>query len=91
MKKYLVGLEEEALVICKTLADAEEMIFSIAEDDMYECYLYIALDPYGYNNVVEEFIDEYRQRKPKRFKFMEAWYLYSSSNGYWIEEVEELE
>ena len=36
MKKYVVGYGELCLCICKTLSDAEEMILSIAEENIYE-------------------------------------------------------
>ena len=36
MKKYVIGHEEQCLFVCKTRSDAEEIILSIAEDNVYK-------------------------------------------------------
>ena len=36
MKKYVIGYDEQCLFICRTRADAEEMILSIAEEKVYK-------------------------------------------------------
>lgn len=42
-KKWLVGYEDEAIVIVDTEADAEEMILSLVQEEVYEaeCLYYI--------------------------------------------------
>jgi hypothetical protein len=39
MTKYVVGYEEWCLFVCKTRADAEEMVLSLAEENLYENWL----------------------------------------------------
>ena len=40
-KKWLVGWEEEAIVIVDTEADSEEMILAMVQEEVYEAqYLY---------------------------------------------------
>ena len=95
MKKYVIGHEEQCLMICKTMADAEEMIFSIAEENVYECW--------ATDNCCDIYWNEHPYWSPAEFvarngknKWREdisdwAWTLYSFSSAYWIDEVEEIE
>ena len=39
MKKYVIGYEEQCFLVCKSRADAEEIILSIAEENVYEEWL----------------------------------------------------
>ena len=93
MKKYVIGHEEECLFICKTRTDAEEIILSIAEENVYENW-YVD----NYANIWREERPyktpaEYIARNGKNYQKISAWAraLYSSSSAYWIDEVEELE
>ena len=36
MKKYVIGHEEQCLFVCKTRTNAEEIILSLAEENVYE-------------------------------------------------------
>lgn len=40
MNKYIVLQDDEAVVIVKDLADAEEFVFSLCEEHAYENYVY---------------------------------------------------
>ena len=39
MKYFIVGYDYDAICVCKTLADAEELVLSYAEEYQYEDYL----------------------------------------------------
>ncbi len=92
MKKYVVCHEEQCMSICKTRADAEEIILSLAEETVYEnWYLDNCTDIWRdrpYSTPLE-----YISNNGGNYRKMStwAWALYSFSSGYWIDEVEELE
>lgn len=95
MKKYVIGCEEHCLMICKTRADAEEMILSIAEENVYEnwatdncCDIYWNERPY---QSPAEFVARNGENRWWENMSDWAWTLYSFSSEYWIDEVEELE
>lgn len=93
MKKYIVGYEEQCLCICRTLADAEEMILSVAEENVYENWcidncsdIWCERRPY---QTPAEYISKNGENCPEFSAG--AWALYSFSYEYWIDNVEELE
>lgn len=83
MKKYVIGYDEQCLFICKTRADAEEMILSIAEENAYENW-YI-------DNCADIFLEERPYQIPAEYITPWALALRNFSSAYWIDEVEELE
>ena len=93
MKKYVICHEEECLFICKTRADAEEIILSLAEESVYEnWYLDNCADMWGNTSYSAPFKYIFRNGKNCRKMISAwAWALYSFSSAYWIDEVEELE
>ena len=42
-KSYLVGYEDEPFVVVETKADAEEMVLSIVQEEVYEADCYYSL------------------------------------------------
>ena len=93
MTRYVVGYEEQCLCICKTRADAEEIILSIAEENIYENWfmdncsnIWWSEHPY---KTPAEYIAKNGKNNPEISAW--AWALYSFSSAYWIEEVEELD
>lgn len=91
MTKYVVGYEEQCLFICKTRADAEEMILSFAEENIYENWFMDNCTKWGdrpYETPAEYIIDN-GKNCPEVSTW--AWALYSFSSGYWIDEVEEFD
>ena len=95
MKKYVIGHEEQCLVICKSRADAEEMILSIAEENIYENWFEDSCSNLWWSNHPYkspfEFIANNGKNKPNENMSDWAWALYSFSSAYWIDEVEEIE
>lgn len=84
----MVGYEEQCLMICKTRTDAEEMLLSLIEENVYENWFY---DNF-FGRVKEyitpaEFIKNNDENKISNW----GWTLYNFSEGHWIDEVEELE
>lgn len=91
VKKYVIGHEEQCLFICKTLADAEEIILSIAEENVYEnWYLDNCANIWWRNSYTDP--AEYIANNGKNYQKISAWAwaLYSFSSDYWIDEVEEI-
>ena len=93
MKKYVIGYDEQCLFICKTRADAEECILSIAEENIYENW-YIENCAHIWRReksycTPAEYISKNSKNCQESNKW--AWVLYVFSAGYWIDEVEELE
>jgi hypothetical protein len=92
MKKYVICHEEECLFICKTRADAEEIILSLAEESVYEnWYVDNCADAWGNTSYSTPFKYIFRNGENYRKMSAWAWALYSFSSAYWIDEVEELE
>ena len=93
MKKYVIGYEEQCLFICKTLADAEEIIFSIAEENVYENWYLDNCSSIWWGERSYKAPAEYIAKNGKNYQQVSAWAwaLYSFSSAYWIDEVEELE
>lgn len=93
MKKYVVGYEEQCWFICKTRADAEEMILSIVEENMYEDWYSYNYSSIWHGKLPYETPAEYIATNRENYRQMSAlaWALYSCSSGHWIDEVEELE
>lgn len=56
--KYAIWEEDSPIVICDTLADAEEMVLSIAEGEVYEDYFYeVHRYDTPHNDVIREMMD----------------------------------
>jgi len=92
MKKYVIGHEEHCLFICKTRADAEEILLSIAEENIYENWLINNCSIFWGNNRPYYSPFEYISKNGEDSDISNwAWALYSFSSTFWIEEVIELE
>lgn len=94
MKKYVIGYEERCLFLCKTLADAEEMILSMAEENVYENWFVDNCTDIWWGERTYQTPAEYIARNYENCQeeiSAWAWALYSFSSAYWIDEVEELE
>ena len=92
MKKYVIGYEEQCLFICKTRADAEEIILSIAEENIYENWLINNCSIFWGNNGPYYSPSKYISKNGENIDIDNwAWALYVFSSGVWIEEVIELE
>lgn len=93
MKKYVIGYEERCLFVCKTLTDAEEMILSIAEENIYENWFVDNCADIWLENIPYETPAKYIAKNGENCPELSAWAwaLYSFSSAYWIDEVEELE
>ena len=85
MSKFVVGYEEDVLVITENLADAEEYLLSEVEANAYENFLY-GINYYGYSidEEVEYVSDNYKSRQ---FRTFYGLYLSNCHSGYWISEV----
>jgi hypothetical protein len=84
-KKYVVGHEEQCLMICQTRTDAEEMLLSIAEESVYENWFYD-----NFFGRVKEYVTpaEFINKNNDENEISDwGWVLYSFSYGYWIDEV----
>ena len=92
MKKYVIGYEEQCLFICKTRADAEEIILSIAEENIYENWFMDNCSSIWWNDRPYQSPFEYISKNGENSDISDwAWTLYSFSSSVWIEEVIELE
>ena len=93
MKKYVVGYGELCLCICKTLSDAEEMILSIAEENVYENWCIDNCSDIWYERRPYQTPAEYISKNGENCQELSAWAwaLYSFSYEYWIDNVEEFE
>lgn len=94
MKRYVVGYDEFCCFVFSFRADAEEMIFSIAEENLYKNWLNDNCHPqysrfYNYETPVE-YLATNGVNKPCNFTTNESWSLYTYSEGYWIDEVKEI-
>lgn len=98
MKKYVVGYEDEPIVICGTIPDAEEMIFSLAEENAYEEYvaevcLYGMTSKDWFSNLrvkAEDCADYRKQYGYRLYETFEGYILSCFSDEYYIREVEEI-
>ena len=92
MKKYVIGYEERCLFICKSRSDAEEIILSIAEENVYENWYFDNCADAWWDDKPYESPSEYIADNGENYPEISAWAwaLYSFSSGYWIDEVEEL-
>lgn len=77
--KFVVCYEEKCLVIVATRADAEEYILSLAEESVYEDYLYELL--YYDNMSHEEYID-YQQHHFNEYNNSYNWRPMKTLYGY---------
>lgn len=93
MTKYVVGYEEQCLFICKTRTDAEEMVLSFVEENVYENWLMDNCTDIWWKDRPYETPAEYIIDNGKNYQKISAWgwALYSFSSGFWIDEVEELD
>ena len=101
MKKYIVIWEDNAIVACKTRADAEEYIFSEIEEIVYEEFLedvnyYDNWEPNCYfkgkqNGLINENKWRMAYNHPHLLESLYAYILNSNMYGWDIQEVEELE
>lgn len=83
--KYIVMEEEIPVCICDTLADAEEAVLTMAQDEAYEAYLWEV----GISKVsCKEFFESVMEYPYSRSKSLEFNILASWGAGYRIEEVE---
>lgn len=92
-KKYVIGHEERCLFVCKTRTDAEEIILSIAEENVYENWYSYNYSSLWYGKLPYQTPAEYIATNSENYPKIDAWAwaLYSFSSAYWIDEVEELE
>lgn len=56
MNKYVILQDDEVVVIVKDLADAEEFIFSLCEEQAYENYVYELMADDGLTH--EEYVEQ---------------------------------
>jgi hypothetical protein len=93
MKKYVIGHEEQCLFICKTRTDAEEIVLSIVEEDIYEDWYINNCTNIWWGDKSNLTPAEYIAEHGKNYQKISAcaWSLYSFSTAYWIDEVEELD
>ena len=94
MKKYIVVYDQKSLVICQSLADAEEMILAVAESNIYENWAAdnccgICWNECPYMSPAEYIADNGRNKWDESMSNW-AWALYSFSSSYWIDEAEEM-
>ena len=84
MTKFVVGYEEETLVITNTLANAEEYLLSCVEENAYENFLY---DFNYYEESMESYIETLRDGwRSERFTTLYGLALHHNCDGYWIDE-----
>ena len=56
--KYAIREDDDLIVVCDTLADAEEMVLSIIEGEVYEDYFYeVHRYDTPHNDVIREMMD----------------------------------
>lgn len=94
MKKYVIGYEEFCCFVCSSRVDAEEMILSLAEENLYENWLCDNCHPqysrfHNYETPIE-YMATNSISKPRSFTSNESWNLYSYGEVYWIDEVLEV-
>ena len=90
MKKYVVGYEEQCLFICNTRADAEELILAFVEEDLY--YDWLLCNDWD-KNYVTPLGHIARINGDSWWKWNISLYAYALlvfSQGYWIDEIEEI-
>ena len=84
MTKFIVGYEEDNLIITNTLADAEEYLLSEIEEAAYIDFLY-AINYCG--DSMEDYIETLRDGwRSKRFATLYGLALDYNGNGYWYSE-----
>ena len=84
MTKFVVGYEEQTLIITNTLVDAQEYLLSCIEENAYENFLY---DINDYGDSMEDYIETLRDGwHSERFTTLYGLALDYNSNGYWIDE-----
>ena len=93
MTKYVVGYEEWCFYVCKTRADAEEMVLSLAEENLYENWLVDNHSDTRWEDrpyeTPAEYIASYGKYSPEGSAYARA--LYCNSEFYWVAETEELD
>ena len=83
--KYIVIEEEVPVCICDTLADAEEAVLTMVQNEAYEAYLWEVED---FKVSCKEFFESIMKYPYSRNKSLEFNVLASWGAGYWIEEIE---
>ena len=91
-KKYVIGYENQCVMICQNKSDAAEMLLSLAEENIYENWFY--------DNFWGHYLNERKYETPAEFIKYNGenqgptsnisdwgWALYSYSSDYWIDEV----
>lgn len=78
MNKYIVLQDDEAVVIVKDLADAEEFVFSLCEEHAYENYVYELMADGGLTH--EEYVE---QTTAERDNY--RWNKYTTLYGYLLD------
>ena len=96
MTKYVVMWEEEAIVVCKTRADAEEYIFSEVEEMAYEEFLEDAgnWEPNSYFKSMQYDLKNeniWRMTYNRPIENLYAYILNCNVHGWYIQEVKELD
>ena len=87
-KKYVIAREEDCLMICQTRADAEEMVLSLAEENVYENWYYDNYDGWSEEyKTPAEYIADNGKYKPYEKMSNFAWALCSYGYGYWVTKV----
>lgn len=84
MNKFVIGYEEEIIVITETRSDAEEFLLSILQEHAYENFIY---EINYYNTDFNEYIESMKDGvRRNNIKTLYALALDDCSDGYWIEE-----
>lgn len=84
MTKFIVGYDEQTLIITNTLADAEEYLLSCVEEHAYENFLYdLNYDEESMEDYIEVLRDSWHS---ERFTTLYGMALDDNSGGYWIDE-----
>ena len=91
-KKYVIGYEEECLMICQNESDVAEMLLSIAEESIYENWFYdnfwgCYLNERKYETPAEFIKSNGENQWPTSNLSDWGWALCSYSFDYWTNEV----
>lgn len=95
MKKYVVGYDDFCCFVCSSRADAEELVLSLTEGNLYRNWLNDNCHPqysrtHNYETPAEYVATNSINKPYMLFTTNEAWNLYMYGEGYWIDEVLEV-
>lgn len=86
--KYIVGFEENIIIVCKNRADAEEYCLSLVEESAYAvCCTKVQTRNWTLNDYVSDLL----KRTPCRFHTLYMRALWEVESELWIQKVKELD